>query len=130
MEARWRDGFPLFFLFTIIIHHEIDHKRRVLSRHTKEHDVRSHNMILIEHHTGRRHVAAGGSMSCECPAKDTQLLALKWEASRRQHQRRQRSTAESDGCDQRHMTHILFFVKCWSYGTAFEGNKLSGLALH
>jgi hypothetical protein len=64
-------------------------------------------------------------MNCECPAKDNQLLALKWEVSRRQHQR---LTAESDGCDQRHMIHILFFVKCWLYGTAFEGNKLSGLA--
>jgi hypothetical protein len=39
-------------------------------------------------------------------------------------------TAESDGCDQRHMTYILLCVKCWSYGAAFEGNKLSGLALH
>jgi hypothetical protein len=28
------------------------------------------------------------------------------------------------------MTHTLFFVKCWSYGAAFEGNELSGLALH
>jgi hypothetical protein len=39
-------------------------------------------------------------------------------------------TAESDGCDQRYITYILFFVKCWSYGAAFEGNKISGLALH
>jgi hypothetical protein len=27
------------------------------------------------------------------------------------------------------MTRILFFVKYWSYGAAFEGNKFSGLAL-
>jgi hypothetical protein len=108
----------------------IDHDRGVVSRHAKEHDVRSHNMIQIEHHIGRSHVAAGGPISCECPAKDSQLLTLKWEVSHRQHQRGQRLTAGSDGCNQLHMTHILFFVKYWSCSAAFEGNKLSGLALH